>query len=232
MKRPPHRTRRGFTLLEVLVALVILVTAFTVIWGTFTTTMTAWQRGDTMLEGIHHGDYIMEQLAESLRSAAYFDTRKDKYGFRLEDKSAGRYAGDIASWVSASPALIPTNSPYARGLRRIQVSIEDNPDGDAAFAVRAFAHLVDEEEELPDPWFLSSKVKGFDCRVFVPEEEAWGDEWEDTNAVPSIVHITLYMDPVEEYGPPVTISRVVPIPVGPPLTNAVPDQVQSAGGRR
>ncbi len=205
----------GFTLLEMLVALAILVTAFVVVWNTFNTTLKAWERGQEMLEGLHHGDYVMEQLAGALRSAAIFDSESGRYGFWLDNSGSGSSARDQISWVTASSAFLPPDSPFTRSLHRLEVTIEDNDDGDDSVAVRAYPHLVDQDEADPETYFISSVVNGLNCEVYNFEDEVWEDEWEDTNTVPRLVYVTLYMDPIEEFGDPLTLERVITIPVAP-----------------
>jgi len=215
--------RSGFTLLEVLVALVILTSAFTIIYTTFTTTMKAWRDGSTLLEDLRHGDFIMEQLVSALRSSAYFEDSGRYYGFRMEDSTAGRYPGDVLSWVTASSAFIPHDSPLARSMHRIEFTIADNNDGDPSVAITAYPYLADEEEiDDAEPWYISTEVEGFDVQFYNLEEEDWEDEWEDTNSVPALVQVTLFMPPLERYDDPVTLSRLIQIPVaGEVITNAV-----------
>lgn len=223
-------SRSAFTLLELLVALSILVTAFVIIWSTFSAGVNAWQRGGDLLDGLRHGDFVAEQLVSALRSAAFFSTAPDKYGFRLENGSL-LYPADKISWVTSSTAFIPPDSPYGKGLHRLVFTIENNDDGNPAVAIRAMPHLLDEEDAEDfdmTPWFVSSEIKGFKCRVYNFEEETWQTEWEDTNSIPRLVEITLYMDPVEEFGPPVTMQRLVEIPVAPASTNAV--KMDETGG--
>lgn len=217
----------GFTLLELLVALAILAIAFTVIWSTFSAGVTAWQRGGQLLDDMRHADFVAEQLVSALRSAAYFPSRPEKYGFRLKTGSL-RYPADRISWVTSSSAFIPPDSPWRHALHRIVFSIENNERGEPAVAIRALSHLTEEEDmdEMDvEPWFVSSDVVGFRCRFYDFEEESWSSDWEDTNSLPSLVEITLYMEPLEKYEPPVTIQRLVVIPVAPAITNAVkPEQ--------
>ncbi|MDD3604693.1 MAG: type II secretion system protein [Kiritimatiellae bacterium] len=207
-----HADQRGFTLLEVLCAVAILATAMSVILGTFTVCVRAWTRGEEALDDLHHGDYVMEQLVSALRSAAWFGTSPGKYGFHLEDRG-GDYPQDMISWVTSGTAFLPQGSELAHGLHRLTVSIEDNEDGDDAVAIRSFPHLADLKDDESEPWFVSSVVKGLNCRIYNVEDEDWEDDWEDTNAIPQIVEITLYMDPLERYGDPITIKRMVQIPV-------------------
>lgn len=209
-------------MLELLVALAILATAAGLIWGTFSTTVRAWRRGGELVDRLHRGDFVMEQLVAALRSAAFFATAPDKYGFRMEDRGSGPGAADRISWVASGTTFVPPSSPLAHGLHRLIVTVEPNSEGTLCFTVRAHPHLADEERmPEPEPWHLSSDIKGFDCRIYNPEDEIWEDEWEDTNAVPRLLEVTLYLPPVEEYGEPVKLQRLVEIPVAPVVTQAV-----------
>jgi len=207
-------------MVELLVALCILSIAFLLIWNTFSSTLRAWERGGELLDELRHGDFVMEQLVLSLRSAAFFGTAPGVYGFRL-DPGGGEYPRDEISWVTSSSSLIPPDSPLANGLFRITVGIEDNDDGDPAVAVRAYPHLAEEEDTRVDPWYISTEVKGLECRTYNAEDEYWENRWEDTNAIPSLVEITLYLDPIEKYGDPVEMKRLVEIPVAAVVTSAV-----------
>ena len=231
----PHSVIRipqssGFTLLELLVALTILVFAFAIIWETFSGTVRAWQRGGQLLDELRHGDFVMEQLVSALRSAAFPPSAKadakiaGRYGFRLQTGSAGSYPGDKLSWVTASSAFIPPSSELAKGSHRIIFSIESDDDGEPAVCIRAYDPLLEEEDTVEiERWFVSTEVQGIQCRVYNLDEEIWENSWEGekTNTLPSLVEITLYMNPIEEFGDPVTLKRVVEIPIAPAVTGAV-----------
>lgn len=219
--KPSPSKRFGFTLLELLVALAILVSVFAIIGRTLTTTLNAWKHGSKVLEELHHGDFVMEQMVSALRSTAFFETTPELYGFRVTKKTAGAYPGDRISWVTSSSAFMPLNSPYANGLHRLAVEIERTDQGEAAFAVRALAHLSEEEEDTVDPWLISSRVKGIRCRVYDEETSSWLDTWEETNAIPSLVEITLYIDSGADSATPLRIQRAVEIPVAPAVTGMV-----------
>jgi prepilin-type N-terminal cleavage/methylation domain-containing protein len=208
----------GFTLIEVLVAVLILTMAFTIIWTTFSVSLSGWRRGQVALDRIHHGDFVMEQVVSALRSAAHFSTRPDKYGFWLEDHGEN----DEVSWVTSGSAFMKPEDPLARGLHRIWIGIKDNRDGEPSFAVRAYPHFAkDMEPDDVDPLIISSRVKGLDCKIWNNETEDWDNEWENTNTVPPLVQVTLFLEPMERGGPAVEVTRMVEIPVGPSTTGAV-----------
>jgi prepilin-type N-terminal cleavage/methylation domain-containing protein len=213
---------RGFTLLEILIAMVILSIALTVAWQTFSTATRAWTGGRELMDKIHHGDFILTQLAASLRSMAFFDSAPDKYTFRMENNPAG-YGEHTISWVTASGAFIPPGEVFQHGLHRIEIGGGRDEDGTEGLVVTVWPHLADEDEVTKKSWFVSENIKGLRCRVYdtKKDSEGWKDAWEYTNAIPGLIEITLYAEPVEEYGDPVEFRQLIEIPLGPPVTNVV-----------
>jgi prepilin-type N-terminal cleavage/methylation domain-containing protein len=216
-EHPPVRARSGFTLLEILVAVTLLATAFTIIMSTFSATLDGWRRSGEFLDRITHGDFVIDQMVASLRSTAYFKNRPEKYGFWLDSKGGGDAPSDSISWVTSGTAFMLPEDPLANGMYRIMLSVEDE-----GLAVRSAQHMKDElEMDDVDPWFVSPRVKGLGCRVYNFEEEDWDDEWENTNEIPSLVEITLFLEPVEKGEPMVKLQRIVEIPLAPAVTGAV-----------
>lgn len=207
----------GFTLLEILVAVTLLATAFTIIMSTFSATLDGWRRSGEFLDRITHGDFVIDQMVSSLRSTAYFKNRPEQYGFWLESKGGGDAPSDSISWVTSGTAFMLPEDPLANGMYRIMLSVED--DG---LAVRSAQHMLDElDMDDVEPWFVSPRVKGLGCRIYNFEEEDWDEEWEDTNAIPSLVEITLFLEPVERGEPMVKLQRIVEIPLAPAVEGAV-----------
>lgn len=220
---PLSRGAAGFTLVEVLISVTLLLIAFAIIWGSFRAVTQAWKRGGDSVADLHHGDFIMEQINAALRSAAYFRTsaQTSPYGFQFEDGNED-YPADRISWVTASRALVPPASPYARAMHRLELSIEDGPEGRPSLAVRAWPHLGKEvNRDDIEPWFSSSLIRGLDCRFWDTETEEWTDEWTTTNRLPSRVEIALYFDPPEGAREPFVLRRLVDIPVSGVATSRV-----------
>lgn len=199
--------------------------AFTVIWRTFAATMDGWNRGNKFIEQLHHGDFVVEQLVSSLRSAAYFKSKPEAYGFWLESRG-GSMPRDKFSWVTSSSAFVGPRSPFAGQLHRLEVTIDDGPNGEG-FTARAWPQLADLDEVEPEEWTISTKVKGLMCEVYDWENETWDTKWEDTNSLPSLLRVTVYLEPVEKYGEPMKLSRLVEIPIA-AATNSAP--INESGG--
>ncbi len=207
----------GFTLLEVLLAVTILSIVSTVTFMTFSAATSAWQRGTELVDRLHHGDFVMSQLLMALRSAYYPEGDvRGEYGFLHTDSGDGPEARDEISWVKLGGALIGGDQAYAGTPHRVRFFLDDNENGDRAAAVVSWRLEGQTDDFDPDdlsPVFLSSRVKGFNCRAAWELDDQgeikWEDEWTETNRIPPIVEITLYIDPVVANDPPVELKRIV-----------------------
>lgn len=212
----------GFTLLEIMISIVILSIALTLAWQMFSTATSAWTGSRAVLDRLHHGDFVLSRLAASLRSMATFESAPEKYGFRMDSNPSGA-GGKTISWVTSSSAFIPRGETFEHGLYRIEVGEGEDDDGNEGLIVSAWPHLADEEEVEKKNWLVSDAVLGLDCAVFDVEEDAWEDRWEKTNEIPGLVTITLYVKPLKPTNDPLEISQLIEIPLGPAVTNEVPE---------
>ena len=218
-----HSFSNGFTLIEIMVAILLVLLASTMTYITFATVTRAWRNGSKLAEDLHHGDYVMDQLVMGLRSAYFPDAHGQvtAYGFWLQDNGSGSDAKDTISWVKQGTALTESNSVTVSGPHRVYFSVEENEDGVPSAAVRywrPFALADDFDPMQLPPEFISSRITGFNCRVATNNPDGtweWSDLWEkeNTNRLPPAVELTLYLQPLEKDGPPVEITRCVEIPV-------------------
>jgi len=210
-------SRKGFTLLEILLAVTILSIVATVTFMTFSAATSAWQRGSALVDRLHHGDFVMSQLVMALRSAYYPEGGvRGEYGFQHIDSGDGPEAEDEISWVKLGGALIGGSQNYADTPHRVRFFLDDNENGNRSAAVVSWRLDGQPDDFDPDelpPVFLSSRVKGFNCRTAFRLDAngkiEWEDESEDTNSIPAWVEITLYIEPVVEKDPPVELKRIV-----------------------
>jgi prepilin-type N-terminal cleavage/methylation domain-containing protein len=218
-----NRTRRGFTMIEIMVALALVSMAAAMTYVTFHGVVNAWRRGTALAEDLHHGDFVMDQLVLGLRSAYYPDSGGSVrgYGLWLEDNGSGESAADSISWVKQGSALTDSNSPTVAGPHRIQFLMTEDDQGHRVPAVRVwrpYATAKDFDYTTLDAQILSSRIHGFDCRVATNKEDGawvWSETWEDenTNRLPMAVELTLYLAPLEPGRPPIPLKQCVEIPV-------------------
>lgn len=245
-----RRAAAGFTLIELLVTLTLVVVALGITFATFYSISTAWQRGQAMADSLNRGEYVMEQIGYGLHSA-FFPIKQtgaiaqtnapvntnaavtgaeatvasaSDYGFSFEDKGAGPDARDAISWVKTGTALLGTDDPLWRGLHRVRINVEEDPDGRLAVTSRAwrpYGNMLDfNAEDLP-PLVISEKVLGLNFRVAKEADTdggwKWLDDWgaDETNRLPLAVEVVLFLDPPENKDEPVEMKRIVEIPVAP-----------------
>lgn len=221
-------------MLELMLAISLLGLVTFVTYLGFSTVTTAWQRGTSLADKLHHGDFIMEQLVMGLRSMYYPATGLNPdYGFQFSNHGDGPRAADVASWVKLGSALVGKDSPYAGGPHRVQVTLEKETSGSESLAVRSWGLLSQvegfESDKLPAVP-IAAHVVGINFRFQEPKEPAapgstavndlsdeikWMDDWEDTNRIPQTIELTVYMEPLEKNGDEVEIKRIVEIPVAP-----------------
>jgi hypothetical protein len=207
-----------------MIAVVILAIAMTIAFQTFSAVTRAWTGARSVMDKMHHGDFVLGQMSSALRSMVFFkETAPEKYAFRMENNSTGKGKHTI-SWVTASSAFIPPGEEvYSHGLHRIEVGGGTDEDGVDGLVVTVWPYLADEEKVEKKSWFVSENIKGLSCQVFDTHdgEEGWKDTWEYSNAIPGLIEITLYAEPAKEYDEPVEFRQIIEIPLGPPVTNAV-----------
>lgn len=230
--------RGGFTMLEVVVAIVIMVIAMSIAFEVFSATIRGWKRGTEVADGLKHGDFAMGQLVSALNSTIYFLNSRRAYAFMVEKDSMDGLPADTISFVTASGAFMPPYSPYAKGPHRITLFIDRDDNGDPALFVLpmpAVANPEDMEEDYPtEPQLVTRAVSGLEIFFWDADLEDWTDEWEEENSVPQRILIEVYVSSPDDEEEPILFSRVLDIPVFPSVAERLrsPASTQQNNARR
>lgn len=214
MNEQSTHPKSGFTLLELMVAMVILVIALSIAFQAFSGTIRGWKRGTEIMENLKHGEFAMLQLANALNSTVYFSNDKKSYGF-IKEFGGGTdgFPADSISWVTASSSFIPPNSPFRHGPHRLRVYIDTTDDGKTALFASAMPTLADEDDFEEEPILVTTGIQGIECKVYDKELDDWVSEWEEENSIPQRIKISLYVQPDDDDDEPIIFSRVIEIPV-------------------
>ena len=187
--------KRAFTLIEVLLATMLVGVLTTLSFLTFDAVVHAWQMSTDYLDRLQRTDYALNQLIVALRSSYYPGVKDDsgQYGFfDPYGRSGSRPSdSDIIEWTKKGNALIGSENAMADSVHKVRVMIleeGDTEDGDGdKFAkyrfrepiaktglyARAFVDPALASKEAADnaneyyqqPTLVAEGVVGFRCRT-------------------------------------------------------------------
>jgi prepilin-type N-terminal cleavage/methylation domain-containing protein len=220
LQQPLHSKNRkalaAFTLIELMVAMVILTIAMSIAFEAFQGTIRGWKRGTEVIDGLKHGEFSMNQLAGTLNSTVYFFNARKAYAFLFEKGSKSGLPADSISFVTSSGSFLPADSPLAKGPHRLRLFIDDEDGAPALYTMYMPAAADPEELEKEyeaEPLMVSSAIHGMEILFWDKEKEEWIDEWKEENAVPQRILLNLFIESDDEEEEPIVFSRVIEIPV-------------------
>jgi len=194
--------RRGFTMVEMLIATMLVGVLTTLSVLTFQAVAHGWQASTDYLDKLQRTDYALNQLIVSLRSAYYPETSDESYGFfDPYDREGTRPSdSDIIEWTKKGSALIGSESAISESVHKVRVMVleeGDTEDGDddkfekfkfkepikkTGLYARAFIDPglasktaeKDTREYYQQPTLVADGVVGFRCRTIKEPPKAGG----------------------------------------------------------
>jgi general secretion pathway protein J len=195
-------SQRGFTLLELVLALSIVGAMLAIVFGGLRVGLRAWQRGEQSTESLQHARSLSILLTQSLGgSHAYLGPAPA--GSQPEVLFQGE--PDRISFVTVSPPF-PLPAPIAFTAVTFSVDGGERP----GFAVREKALPSNEPFDVDTAMVVDPALTAVRFRYLRGNEGTWEDRWDGAQerALPSAVEVTLTTlgggELVEQ--PPVTIS--------------------------
>lgn len=188
-------TRRAFTMVELLLAVMLVGVITTVCVFTFNAVSRGWQISTDYMDKAQRTDYALNQVILGLRSMYYpHDGRQDeRYGFVLTNNGDGEdpRSSDVIEWSKTGSAIVGNKSSVADTVHRVQVMILEEGDRsyrdevevtglyarqcpDAALRPADDASEIDysfANDEMYQPVLIADGVVGFNCRVLKTADE-------------------------------------------------------------
>jgi len=201
---------RGFTLIEILVAVTIFAIFIGAVYGTYAATQAAMSRTEEHEEVYQAGRVLLAQLAAELTSAwqpatatASTLTGEDTAG-RTDDVQADVLTfrttahrlhadGPVGDITDVSYTLGDADTGAERGLYLTETL---HPDLDAS-------------TETPEARLLSARVVSFNCRYLPPDGSDWVEAWTDRATLPQAVRLELVLQPEHPQAKPVALMTTV-----------------------
>jgi|YelNatPaOPRAMG01_1025707.scaffolds.fasta_scaffold05891_7 type II secretion system protein J len=200
------RAPKGFTLLELLLAVTVLGLVITSVYRTWNTSLTGWKRAAEVSDAFQRERVVMDVLAELTKSAVYFRSTRDLY--QITGTSATTSGSNTVSFVTGSDVLLPPDELMVAGLRRVTIALHRDETGQTFLGVESVPALQAENAEAPALRVISTEVTGFAARFRNPRDGSWKDEWSDRATIPDAIEYTVAFG-----DPPVTVTRAMELPV-------------------
>lgn len=179
------RPQRGFTLMELLIAMTLVSLIALSLFSALRTGIRAWDTGTERAQVTADTQLIQSFLARTLRQ-----TRR----LFVNDPDAGRvlaFEGSEDTLVAVAPLLMYLD---VGGLYRITLFRDDGERGAMVMSYSPFRPGASEPTE-PETVVLLEGIEELSFRYFGAAEPGqgpkWYDEWDNVQAMPRLVQVTV-----------------------------------------
>lgn len=196
----------AFTLIEIMIAIGLFMLIIMAVYSTWDLVMRATQTGQRAAARAQRERVAMRTLENSLMCIQSFQASQQYYFFEVSGGDA-----PLLSFASRLPDPFPRNGKFDQiQLRRVTYSLEPNKDGSKDLVLRQNPVLMDmDEDEKENPLVLARNIKAFQVECWDTNQDEWVTEWDNTNAIPPMLRVSLVFAGDTSGGPsPADVSNV------------------------
>jgi prepilin-type N-terminal cleavage/methylation domain-containing protein len=234
VRTPPPRGRsgalrgnRGFTLVELMVAVMIFSMVIASIYATWALVLRAEQVGSEAAAQAQRQRVVMRVIGDALMGVQSFQASQQYYWFKVAN-------GDepYLSFVAHLPETFPRHNKFVGGpdgfdanSRRVTFSLASGANGERDLILRQNPILMEmDEDEKQNPLVLARNVKEFTVEWWGTNDMnqvQWNTEYPDdlTNNIPSMLRVHLVLGNSTENGqekpgdaPAFTATKIYTVP--------------------
>ncbi|HAV64491.1 MAG TPA: hypothetical protein DCY13_19250 [Verrucomicrobiales bacterium] len=225
----PGGGRRGFTLLEVLIASALLVMVIASIYSVWASILRGSRAGAKAAEAVQRGRIAMRAVEDALSTSQMFVQNGRHYSFLADTTSDPDFMS--LSLVSRLPASFPGAAIFGDlAVRRVTFSVESGSNSVAELVLRQVP-VVMATNDVGNEYAirLAQDVKFFRMEFYDPQLNDWVPEWLATNQIPRTVRVALAFGGPE--GDRMRASQIMTRVVTVPSSAILPQyQMPNAGG--
>lgn len=191
--RLPSRAAKGFTLLEVMLAIVLLALLLAGTWGAIRTAVHAMHSGEAAIDRTNRlrvaEEFMRHQISRILPLA-----------FGQDDSTGSNFvfegSGDSMRFVAPMPGYLSKGGPYVQTLRLV-----GGRNGKELVFTDAMLNGFDlaEAKTAMEPVVLLDQIQDgkFEYRTLDDQGELtdWSSQWDDPSVTPVMVRISIAMRP-------------------------------------
>lgn len=229
--------RRGFTLVEIMVSVMIFSMVIAAIYATWALIMRATEVGENSAAQAQRQRVVMRAIGDALMGVQSFQASQNYYWFKLANGNE-----PFLSFVARLPDTFPRHNKFVGGdggpdasARRVTFSLAQGANGGKDLILRQNRILMDlDQDENQYPLVLARNVKLFAIEWWgtnqVDNRLEWSTEWADTqtNTIPQMLRVHLVMGANTERGkeaPDFAATRIYTVP-----SQMMPVVVQGGAG--
>lgn len=211
MRIQDRQASRGFTIVEVMLAIGIFAMVLSAIYATWTAILRGSASGRRAAAVVQRSRIAMRALEDALLTVRMYTANQKWYSF------VANTSGDTAdlSLVSRLPASFPGVGRYgAQAVRRVNFFLRAGADGQSELVMTQIP-LLSANQPSVEPYLLvlAKEVSLFDLEFWDAKANEWAKDWKQTNQLPKLVRVSLGQGHTKGSSQPQdVVTRIVAIP--------------------
>jgi type II secretory pathway pseudopilin PulG len=214
-----RRTRIGFTIVEVMLALGIFSMILMAIYSVWTGILKASKAARTAADSAQRARISMRALSDALTTAQMFNANMPPQTPAAYYAFIADMEGDYGSlsFVAHLPATFPGVGRFGDNVvRRVTFVVKSGKEGNELWVEQSpMMHAMEEDFE-PYSLMLAKDVTlfGFEFWGVNPKTGKWEwlEEWKSTNSLPALVHVGMGLGKNKQGDPSDVVHRYVALP--------------------
>jgi prepilin-type N-terminal cleavage/methylation domain-containing protein len=181
--------RRGFTLVEILIAMAIFMVIITAIYASWSAILRSSQAGARAAAEVQRSRMAVKCVEDAISSTVYFNENSTLYSFEADTTTDFAYL----SLVSRLPSSFPGSGLFPdQPIRRVAFEVIPGAAGNNELVMLQSSILqVLDAAEAPYTITLATNVSHFALEFWDDTLQDWAYEWLETNSVPRMMRVSM-----------------------------------------